>query len=80
MTELLSLTCPHCGSNKVIKYGVYEGVQRYYCNVCKRKFKADEAADKIRDDWTDPRGDVRDIWSALSEIWQSLKSRYEVKK
>jgi len=34
----------------------------------------------IRDDWTDPRGDVRDIWSALSEIWQSLKSRYEVKK
>jgi len=37
------ITCPHCGSDKVIKYGVYDGVQRYYCNVCQRKFKADSS-------------------------------------
>jgi putative transposase len=37
-----NISCPHCGSSNVIKYGSYEGVQRYYCNVCKRKFKADD--------------------------------------
>lgn len=37
-----AITCPHCGSSNVIKYGSYEDVQRYYCNVCKRKFKADD--------------------------------------
>jgi len=28
-----AIVCPHCGSGNVIKYGIYEGIQRYYCNV-----------------------------------------------
>jgi putative transposase len=40
--QTIKIICPHCGSEKVIKYGSYKGVQRYYCNVCKRKFKADD--------------------------------------
>ena len=39
-----AIICPHCGSSNAIKYGAYEGVQRYYCNVCNRKFKADSSA------------------------------------
>jgi len=36
------ITCKHCNSPAVVKFGTYKGVQRYYCKVCKRKFKADD--------------------------------------
>jgi transposase-like protein len=32
--------CRYCGSNAVVKFGSYKGVQRYWRKVCKRKFKA----------------------------------------
>jgi putative transposase len=35
-------SCRYCGSNAVVKFGKYKGVQRYWCKVCKRKFKADD--------------------------------------
>lgn len=38
MTDTL---CKYCQSQNVRKYGVYKGVQRYFCNDCKRKFKDD---------------------------------------
>ena len=34
--------CKHCGSTRVRKYGLYKGVQRYYCNECGSKFKNDD--------------------------------------
>ena len=40
MNEIVS--CKHCGSEGVVKFGTYKGVQRYWCKVCKRKFKADD--------------------------------------
>jgi putative transposase len=40
--QIAKIECPYCASGKVIKYGLYEGVQRYYCNACKRKFKTDD--------------------------------------
>lgn len=30
--------CKYCNSNQVIKFGTYNGVQRYYCKDCRRKF------------------------------------------
>ena len=36
------ITCPHCQSKGVMKYGTYKGVQRYMCKSCQRKFKADD--------------------------------------
>jgi transposase-like protein len=36
------ITCKYCGANGVLKFGTYKGVQRYWCKVCKRKFKADD--------------------------------------
>lgn len=35
------ITCKNCGSNAVVKFGSYKGVQRYWCKACNRKFKAD---------------------------------------
>ena len=44
MTEIISkVTCKNCGSEAVVKYGSYKGVPRYWCKVCQRKFKADNA-------------------------------------
>jgi transposase-like protein len=35
--------CKYCGSSNVIKYGTYQGVQRYWCKNCKRKFADNKA-------------------------------------
>jgi putative transposase len=36
------LVCKYCGSTAVVKFGTYNGIQRYWCKNCKRKFKADD--------------------------------------
>ena len=36
------ITCKYCDSEGVVKYGTYKGAQRYFCKLCKRKFKADD--------------------------------------
>ena len=37
------IVCKNCGSKKVVKFGTYKLVQRYWCKTCKRKFKADDS-------------------------------------
>jgi putative transposase len=32
------VSCRYCQSKKIRKYGLVEGVQRYFCNDCRRKF------------------------------------------
>jgi putative transposase len=39
-----TITCKNCGSDAIVKFGTYKGVQRFYCKACKRKFKADDDA------------------------------------
>lgn len=36
--ELRPLHCPHCQSKKIRANGKLKGVQRYYCNDCKKNF------------------------------------------
>lgn len=43
-----TVTCKHCGSTAVLKYGSYKGVPRYWCKSCKRKFKADDKQFKMK--------------------------------
>jgi len=44
MVEIANkVTCKNCGSDDVVKYGSYKGVQRYWCKACQRKFKGDDA-------------------------------------
>jgi len=33
-----TLTCKHCGCDEVVKYGKFQGIQRYWCKRCRRKF------------------------------------------
>lgn len=39
--RVIQPSCKHCQSTNIRKYGLYKGVQRYFCNDCRRKFKAD---------------------------------------
>lgn len=36
------VTCKYCGSEGVVKYGLYKNTQYYWCKVCQRKFKDDD--------------------------------------
>jgi len=35
--------CKYCGSPNVIKFGTFQGIQRYWCKGCKRKFADNRA-------------------------------------
>ena len=37
------IVCKHCGSRNVIRYGTYNGNQRFWCKNCKRKFADNDA-------------------------------------
>jgi putative transposase len=38
-----NITCKYCGSKRVIKYGHYRNIQRFFCKDCKRKFADNDA-------------------------------------
>jgi hypothetical protein len=38
------LKCKYCGGNAIVKCGSYLGIPRYFCKLCKRKFKNDNHA------------------------------------
>ncbi len=42
--------CKYCDSKHVRKYGLYKGVQRYFCNDCGSKFKADDTTFHMKTD------------------------------
>ena len=43
-----TVNCKYCQSEKVIKYGSYKGVQRYYCKDCKLKFAGIDTIPKMQ--------------------------------
>jgi len=45
MSELLE--CKYCHSPNVIKYGAYNGIPRYYCKSCNRKFVSGDTIPKM---------------------------------
>lgn len=46
--EIKKIACKHCGSEAVVRYGGYKGIPRYFCKVCKKKFKADDNLSGMR--------------------------------
>lgn len=40
--------CKFCGSKRIVRYGHYQQVQRWWCKDCKRKFVDNEALPKMR--------------------------------
>ncbi|MFC1985641.1 transposase [Chloroflexota bacterium] len=59
------ITCKYCGSEGVVKYGTYNGVQRYFCKVCQRKFKADDTTFHMKTD-------VNQVSSALNMHYEGM--------
>ena len=53
------MNCKYCGSPNVVKFGTFNGVQRYWCKDCKRKFADNRALPKMKTD-------VKIISAALS--------------
>ena len=36
------ISCKHCHSDSIVRFGTYKGTQLYWCKSCQRKFKADD--------------------------------------
>jgi len=43
-----AIECKYCGSPNVVKFGTFEGVQRYWCKDCNRKFADNDAVPKMK--------------------------------
>jgi transposase-like protein len=37
------ITCKYCGGHRVIRYGHYRNIQRFFCKDCRRKFADNDA-------------------------------------
>lgn len=42
------IVCKYCNSPSVVKYGFVEGIQKYFCKSCRRKFSADDRLFRMR--------------------------------
>ncbi len=47
-TMTVQITCKHCGSKRVVKYGTKHGIQYYMCNACNRTFAWNECTSGMR--------------------------------
>ena len=63
------IICKHCGSHNVIRYGTYNGQQRFLCKDCNRKFADNDAL-------PDMQTPIEQVGAAVSMFYegQSLNS------
>jgi transposase-like protein len=40
--------CKYCNSNNIVKFGTFQGMQRYFCKSCHRKFADNDALPKMK--------------------------------
>ena len=57
--------CKFCGSRKIVRYGHYQNVQRWWCKDCKRKFVHNEALPRMRTP-------IIQVASALSMFYEGM--------
>ena len=72
------VTCKNCGSEAVVKYGSYKGVQNYWCKSCKRKFKDDNTLFhmKVPPEYVSTALSLYYSGSSISDICNHLKQEY----
>jgi transposase-like protein len=66
--ETNPIVCKSCGSSHVRKYGLYKGVQRYFCNDCGSKFKADDMMFHMKTP-------TNQVSSALNMYYEGMSTR-----
>ena len=78
-TEIIR--CKYCQSVDIIKFGIYEGVQRYYCKDCQRKFTLLDTLLKMQTSIAQISSAVAMYYEGLSlnEISRMLKQIYNLK-
>jgi transposase-like protein len=57
--------CKYCGSRKIVRFGHYQNVQRWWCKECKRKFVHNKALPKMKTP-------IIQIASALSMFYEGM--------
>jgi putative transposase len=60
-----SICCKYCGSSNVIKFGAFNGVQRYWCKNCERKFTGLDTLPKTKTP-------INEIGSALNMYYGGM--------
>jgi len=75
-TENNGIVCKYCGAGGVSKYGSYKGVQRYWCKVCQRKFKADDTLFhmKVSPDYISSALDMYYTGSSINDICEHFRN------
>ncbi len=79
MVEIVNkVACKNCGSDAVVKFGTYKGVQRYFCKACQRKFKADNSLFhmKVSPDYISTALSMYYSGSSISDIRNHLKQEH----
>ena len=79
-TSTITLGCPHCESDRVIKVGKRDGYQRYQCKSCDRKFHANGNAPGKRYPANQMGAAVRLFYSGMSykQIAENMVEMYDV--
>lgn len=57
--------CKYCGSRRIVRFGHYQGVQRWWCKDCRRKFIHNEALPKMKTP-------IIQVASALSMFYEGM--------
>ena len=72
------ITCKHCGSTAISKFGTYKGIQRYWCKSCNRKFKDDNTSfhSKMPAEWESSAVDMYFRGMAVKDISEHLKQEH----
>lgn len=72
------ITCKFCGSTDVKKYGFIEGVQKYLCKACGRKFSADDRLYRMKTPAHQVSSALNQYYSGMSinEVRQYLLQEY----
>ena len=79
-TRTCSITCKHCGSTNVMKYGTKGRLQYYKCNDCHRKFAGNNAIPGMRFPPNQVAAAVSMYYDGLSidAIRRQLQSQYNI--
>ena len=48
ITHTEPVMCKYCGAFDSVKYGTFEGMQRHFCKICRRKFADNDALPRMK--------------------------------
>lgn len=79
-TETITINCPECASEHVVKVGKQSGEQRYLCRDCKTKFRAGAKAKGRRMTAEQTGAAVRMYYSGMSykQIAEGMRDMFDI--